>query len=77
MTNSYQIEALANAAPMPVMAALAFSIVGALVLGVMCAIAALTQAETRSEGRGEAAVALAISAGWVGLVVALVNWNIG
>lgn len=55
----------------------AFSIVGAVVLGVFCAIAALTQPETGAKGRREAILALVISAAWVAPCVVIGRPNPG
>ncbi|WP_205875238.1 hypothetical protein [Mycobacterium camsae] len=78
MTTDISAGSVADAAPEPATsgyasAALAFSIVGAVLLGVFCAIAALTEPDTSLQGRREAIAALAISAGWVALVLAAVH----
>lgn len=70
MTTSLATEAVAVAAPEPATgcyasAALVFSVIGAVLLGVFCAIAALRQPETHPHGRREAIAALVISAAWV------------
>ncbi|ETW25613.1 hypothetical protein [Mycobacterium gastri] len=57
-------------------AAFAFSVVGALVLSVVCAITALVQIKNPDEGRGLAIAALATSAGWVALLFALARAHV-
>ncbi|KZS80376.1 hypothetical protein A4G29_11675 [Mycobacterium kansasii] len=57
-------------------AAFAFSVVGALVLSVVCAITALVQIKNPDEGRGLAIAGLAISAAWVALLSALAHAHV-
>ncbi|MDP7725783.1 hypothetical protein [Mycobacterium sp. TY814] len=78
MTTNFSRKAVVGAAPEPATsgyasAALVFSIVGAVLLGVFCAIAALLQPETLPQGRREAIAALVISATWVVVAVAALH----
>ncbi|KAA1251119.1 hypothetical protein F0Q45_05960 [Mycobacterium simiae] len=77
---TYQPTAIAGASEhdsnMYASASFAFAVGGAVVLSVICAIAALAQVKERGEGRGEAIAGLAISAGWVALVLALAHWRV-
>ncbi|CAM4113314.1 hypothetical protein MB901379_04580 [Mycobacterium basiliense] len=78
---SYQPGAAAQAAParctnVYAAAALAFGMVGAVVLSVICAIAALAQSRTSDDGRGEAIAGLVISAGWVSVLFVLTHWHV-
>ncbi|OBJ50756.1 hypothetical protein [Mycobacterium sp. 1423905.2] len=57
-------------------AALAFGMVGAVVLSVICAIAALSQIKGWEEGRGEALAGLGVSAAWVVMVVSLAHAHV-
>ncbi|ORB84510.1 hypothetical protein B1987_12685 [Mycobacterium kansasii] len=57
-------------------AAFAFAVGGAVVLSVICAIAALAQVRATGEGRGEAIAGLVISAGWIALFAALTHWHV-
>ncbi|KZS66224.1 MAG: hypothetical protein K2X56_18420 [Mycobacterium pseudokansasii] len=57
-------------------AAFAFAVGGAVVLSVICAIAALAQGKATGEGRGEAIAGLVISAGWIVLFAALTHWHV-
>ncbi|AGZ51059.1 DUF4190 domain-containing protein [Mycobacterium kansasii] len=57
-------------------AAFAFAVGGAVVLSVICAIAALAQVKATGEGRGEAIAGLVISAGWIVLFAALTHWHV-
>jgi uncharacterized membrane protein len=57
-------------------AALAFSMVGAVVLSVILAIAALCQVKNPGEGRGQAIAGLAVSAGWIVLLFALARAHV-
>ncbi|WP_231513528.1 hypothetical protein [Mycobacterium paragordonae] len=81
MTISVATKAVADAAPEPATscyasAALVFSVVGAVLLGVFCAIAALRQPETHPHGRREAIAALVISAAWVAVAVAVMRGSL-
>nr|WP_156770795.1 hypothetical protein [Mycobacterium gordonae] len=81
MSISVATKAVADAAPEPATscyasAALVFSVVGAVLLGVFCAIAALTQPETHPRGRREAIAALVISAAWVVVTVAVMRGSL-
>jgi hypothetical protein len=85
MSTSLAPGAVADAAPEPATscyasAALVFSVVGAVLLGVFCAIAALRQPETHPHGRREAIAALVISAvwvaGWVVVAVAVMRGSL-
>jgi hypothetical protein len=57
-------------------AAFAFSLVGAVGLSVICAIAALFQIKTAQEGRGLAIAGLIVSAGWIALFFALAHSHV-
>ncbi|GFG65987.1 hypothetical protein MKUB_34770 [Mycobacterium kubicae] len=57
-------------------AALAFGLVGAVVLSVICAIAALSQIQGWEEGRGEALAGLGISVAWIVTVVSLAHAHV-
>jgi hypothetical protein len=57
-------------------AALAFSMVGAVVSSVILAIAALCQVKNPGEGRGQAIAGLAVSAGWIVLLFALARAHV-
>jgi hypothetical protein len=57
-------------------AAFAFSVVGAVGLSVICAIAALCQVKTLQEGRGLAIAGLVVSAGWIALFFALAHAHV-
>lgn len=81
MTTGLATEAVADAAPEPATscyasAALVFSVIGAVLLGVFCAIAALRQPETHPHGRREAIAALVISAAWVAVAVAVMRGSL-
>ncbi|RFZ16620.1 hypothetical protein MML61_25570 [Mycobacterium marinum] len=57
-------------------AALAFGMVGAVVLSVICAIAALADSKNSDQGRGEAIAGLVMSAGCVAVLFALAHWHV-
>lgn len=69
-------DATEHEANMYASAAFAFAVGGAVVLSVICAIAALAQVKTSGEGRGEAIAGLAISAGWIALFLTLAHWHL-
>ncbi|SOJ57792.1 hypothetical protein MSIMFB_05271 [Mycobacterium simulans] len=74
MTTTDQTDAVMHADPevnVHARAALAFGIVGAVGLSVICAVAALCQVKSRDEGRGLAVAGLAISAVWIVVFFAL------
>jgi hypothetical protein len=54
----------------------AFTVVGAVGLSVICAIAALVQIRHANEGRGLAIAGLVVSAGWIGLYFALAHAHV-
>jgi hypothetical protein len=56
--------------------AFGFSLVGAVGLSVICAIAALCQIKTAREGRGLAIAGLVASAGWIALFFALAHSHV-
>jgi len=51
----------------------ALSVIGAVGLSVICAIAALVQIKNAGEGRGLAIAGLVVSAGWIALFFALAH----
>ncbi|BBX99316.1 hypothetical protein [Mycobacterium lacus] len=65
MTSSVANTAPQRATNAYALAALAFGVVGAVVLSVICAVAALCEIENRDEGRGLAVAGLLVSAGWI------------
>jgi hypothetical protein len=58
------------------LSAFGFSLVGAVGLSVICAIAALCQIKTAQEGRGLAIAGLVASAGWIALFFALAHSHV-
>ncbi|GAB7142084.1 hypothetical protein [Mycobacterium riyadhense] len=74
MTSTDQTDPVAGVTPevnVHARAALAFGIVGAVGLSIICAVAALCQVKSRDEGRGLAVAGLAISAVWIVVFFAL------
>ncbi|WP_373138283.1 hypothetical protein [Mycobacterium marinum] len=57
-------------------AALAFGMVGAVVLSVICAIAALVDSKKSDQGRAEAIAGLVMSASWAAVLFALAHWHV-